>query len=432
MQTRRTGNAWKPLLTAVAERKQRRLHGIYSARQTTDLIQYEKSRSDRKGTTLSMVLFDVSGLDRRIRHRFIGDVLSAVRSTDHVGWLAKSTIAVVLPFTGHDGAHVFLAHFTDSSRTTCVPVELFSYPDAWMENVSEAVVTSADRTEGRSLPSAARSAEPGPGERPVKSRQLERAISFTRPVPAWKRSMDIAGALFGLVALSPLLVLVGVYIKIVSPGPILFTQKRVGMGRKEFTFFKFRTMRVNNDESYHASHARDFIHEDRTMDKLDQDDPRIIPGGRVLRRTCIDELPQLLNVLRGEMSLVGPRPCIPYEAEEYLRWHTGRFSILPGLSGLWQVSGKNNLTFQQMIRLDISYEKSMSLGLDLWIVLMTFPTIANLIVEAVRRRRRRGVDMRTWLDGFAESKHSLTAPEGCIDIADDHHRVRHTADVTGS
>jgi lipopolysaccharide/colanic/teichoic acid biosynthesis glycosyltransferase len=243
--------------------------------------------------------------------------------------------------------------------------------------------------------------------------------------------MDIAGALFGLVALSPLLVLVGLYIKIVSPGPILFTQKRVGMGRKEFTFFKFRTMRANNDESYHAAHARDFIHEDRTMDKLDQDDPRIIPGGRILRRTCIDELPQLLNVLRGEMSLVGPRPCIPYEAEEYLRWHTGRFSILPGLSGLWQVSGKNNLTFQQMIRLDISYEKSMSLGLDLWIVIMTFPTIASLIVEAIRRRRRRGVDMRAWLDEFAKSKHSLTAPEGCIDIADDPHRVRPTADVTG-
>jgi lipopolysaccharide/colanic/teichoic acid biosynthesis glycosyltransferase len=379
-----------------------------------------------------MVLFDVSGLDRRGLRRFIDNVLSAVRSTDHVGWLAKSTVAVLLPFTGHDGAKVFLAHFTELPQTVCIPVELYSYPDAWIENASKALERSGDDAETRTRPPDGRGAEPAPARRHGKSRQLEGARSFTQPVPTWKRAMDIAGALFGLIALSPILVLVGLYIKIVSPGPVLFTQKRVGMGRKEFTFFKFRTMRVNNDESYHAAHARDFIHENGTMDKLDQHDPRIIPGGRILRRACIDELPQLLNVLRGEMSLVGPRPCIPYEAEEYLRWHTGRFSILPGLSGLWQVSGKNKLTFQQMIRLDIAYEKRMSLGLDLWIVMMTFPTIAGLIVEAIRRRSKDAAGMTTWVEGFALAGRPFAGSQGCVDPADDHHRMRHTADVTGS
>ena len=123
------------------------------------------------------------------------------------------------------------------------------------------------------------------------------------------------------------------------------------------------------------------------MEKLDEaGDARIIPGGRMIRRACIDEFPQLLNVLRGEMSLVGPRPCLPYEAEEYLRWHTYRFDVLPGMTGAWQVSGKNKLTFKQMIRLDIRYCNSMSLWLDLKVLLLTGPTILGMIAESVAKR----------------------------------------------
>ena len=125
------------------------------------------------------------------------------------------------------------------------------------------------------------------------------------------------------------------------------------------------------------------------MEKLDRDrDPRIIPGGRVLRKACLDELPQLFNVLRGEMSLVGPRPCIPYEAEEYLRWHTHRFDILPGMTGLWQVSGKNKLSFEQMIRLDIAYTNRMSPMQDLKILLLTLPTVIGLVLEAGVKKLR--------------------------------------------
>jgi lipopolysaccharide/colanic/teichoic acid biosynthesis glycosyltransferase len=194
------------------------------------------------------------------------------------------------------------------------------------------------------------------------------------------------GSTLGLIALSPLFLLLAIYIKIVSPGPVFFRQKRVGLAHKEFDFFKFRTLHHNNKEEVHSHHAKDFIHFDKPMTKLDGIDPRIIKGGRILRKLAVDELPQLWNILKGDMSLVGPRPCIPYEADEYLQWHTDRFAILPGLTGLWQVSGKNELSFQQMIRLDIEYSRRMSLWYDLWIILRTFPTVIKLGIDGTTHR----------------------------------------------
>ena len=133
-------------------------------------------------------------------------------------------------------------------------------------------------------------------------------------------------------------------------------------------------MKVKNNDSLHRGYLKELINGDsngyKLMIKLD-DDSRIIPMGKFIRETCFDELPQLINVFRGEMSLVGPRPCIPYEAEEYLRWHARRFDITPGLTGLWQVSGKNNTTFKEMIRFDIKYIKERSFLLDLAILFKT-------------------------------------------------------------
>jgi lipopolysaccharide/colanic/teichoic acid biosynthesis glycosyltransferase len=143
-------------------------------------------------------------------------------------------------------------------------------------------------------------------------------------------------------------------------------------------------MHQDNDEDFHSHHASDFITKmDVPMEKLDDRDPRIIPGGKILRKACVDELPQFWNVLRGDMSLVGPRPCIPYEAEEYLRWHAQRFDVMPGITGLWQVSGKNKLTFHQMISLDISYSRKLSLLTDVRILLLTFPAIMSMVSESV-------------------------------------------------
>jgi lipopolysaccharide/colanic/teichoic acid biosynthesis glycosyltransferase len=195
-------------------------------------------------------------------------------------------------------------------------------------------------------------------------------------IPLWKRALD-----FGLILLFlPGLLIVGgivaLIVKCGSPGPILFRQKRVGYKGRQFTCFKFRTMQVNAETASHRNHTEQLIRSQEPMVKLDaQRDPRLIPFGTVLRATGLDELPQLLNVLRGEMSIVGPRPCIPYEYDLYEPWQRDRFNAVPGLTGLWQVSGKNRTTFNEMIGFDIEYSEHMSLGLDLKIILKTLPAL---------------------------------------------------------
>ena len=197
-------------------------------------------------------------------------------------------------------------------------------------------------------------------------------------MPVWKRSMDIIGAGLILVFLSPLLFLIALMIRIISPGPALFRQDRIGLGRRTFTILKFRTMKHNADTSRHRDHLHHLIESAGhtndgsaiPMAKLD-DDPQIIPLGGLFRKTGLDELPQLINVLRGEMSLVGPRPPIPYEVEHYQPWHLERFNALPGITGLWQVSGKNMLNFREMIDLDIHYARNIRFTMDLWILCRT-------------------------------------------------------------
>lgn len=197
----------------------------------------------------------------------------------------------------------------------------------------------------------------------------------TRQVPPGKRALDVCGALLALPFLAPLMCLVAVYIKSLSRGPILFVQSRVGYGGQDFLIYKFRTMhiprtsRVNSHRNYVASHKGS----DRPIKKPDHQDD-LICGGRLLRRLAIDELPQLLNVIQGNMSLVGPRPDL-LRLEDYEPWQRRRFEVLPGMTGLWQVSGKNRLTFDQMIGLDIKYIDSMSVYQDLRILLKTFSVL---------------------------------------------------------
>jgi lipopolysaccharide/colanic/teichoic acid biosynthesis glycosyltransferase len=187
------------------------------------------------------------------------------------------------------------------------------------------------------------------------------------------------------VVLSPVFLVTAVLIKLVSRGPVLFRQERVGYMRKPFTLYKFRTMQEDVDASHHSRYVRKLIVEDsesRSMTKLEHL-PHIIPGGRIIRALCIDELPQLFNVVEGNMSLVGPRPCLPYESDEYLRWHARRFDSIPGMTGLWQVSGKNRTTFKEMVRLDIQYEQRRSFGADVRILFLTPLTIVRQLLEHV-------------------------------------------------
>jgi lipopolysaccharide/colanic/teichoic acid biosynthesis glycosyltransferase len=175
---------------------------------------------------------------------------------------------------------------------------------------------------------------------------------------------------------------ISLIIKVASPGPALFRQERVGFRGQRFTCYKFRTMVVNAGNDLHQQHLTYLMDSNAPMKKLDAaGDPRLIPCGLVLRSLGLDELPQLFNVLRGEMSLVGPRPCIPYEYENYAARHRLRFEATPGLTGLWQVSGKNNTTFEEMIDLEIFYARNKSLFLDLKIVAKTVPAILSQTKE---------------------------------------------------
>ena len=182
----------------------------------------------------------------------------------------------------------------------------------------------------------------------------------------------------------PVSVLLALYIKLVSPGPILFAQDRVGYRRKEFRMLKFRTMRPDADPTVHESHLGQLMGSNRPMLKLDSGDPRLVPLGRWIRAIGLDELPQLWNVVRGDMSLVGPRPCTSYEFGRYTNRDKERFEVLPGLTGLWQVSGKNQTTFQEMIDLDVRYARSQSVWLDLQIILRTVPAVLMQLATECR------------------------------------------------
>jgi len=187
----------------------------------------------------------------------------------------------------------------------------------------------------------------------------------------------------------PVMLFIACGIKIVSPGCVFFRQERVGYRGQRFMIFKFRSMKTNVETDSHARHCGDLIQGNRPMTKLDAaGDPRIIPLGRLLRASGLDELPQIFNVLFGDMSLVGPRPCTPHEYACYEGWQHARFNALPGLTGYWQVHGKNKTTFSEMVSMDIHYVCSMSIAMDVAIMFMTVPTVVGQVLETRLRKGR--------------------------------------------
>jgi lipopolysaccharide/colanic/teichoic acid biosynthesis glycosyltransferase len=218
--------------------------------------------------------------------------------------------------------------------------------------------------------------------------QPDLCAQSTDPLPGWKRALDIVCSLAALPVLLPLVTIIAMITKVSSPGPVLFKQSRVGLRGKQFLCYKFRTMKMNADTTVHQAYLTQLMGSNAPMVKMDaKKDTRLIPGGWLLRATGLDELPQIINVLLGEMSLVGPRPCIPYEYENYTIWQKQRFMSLPGLTGLWQVSGKNKTTFSEMIHLDIRYANTKSLWLDLKIMLMTVPALLQQVIETRLSRK---------------------------------------------
>jgi len=211
-------------------------------------------------------------------------------------------------------------------------------------------------------------------------------------MPLGKRALDIFLCILGLPFLCFFTVVMAAVVRLASPGPVFFRQERVGYRGRRFMCYKFRTMKVNADTRSHQAYL-DTLLTSKTgapMAKLDgKGDSRLIAGGWLLRATGIDELPQIINVWRQEMSFVGPRPCLPYEYDRYEPWHRERFNAMPGLTGLWQVSGKNRTSFDEMIKLDIRYSQSQNFLLDLGIILLTPPALAIQIADIANSRLAR-------------------------------------------
>ncbi|HEV2692469.1 MAG TPA: sugar transferase [Verrucomicrobiae bacterium] len=213
-------------------------------------------------------------------------------------------------------------------------------------------------------------------------------VPQTIALPRWKRLLDCTLILISFPFLVPLVLLIVFIIKRKSPGPVLFQQKRLGFQQQPFMCLKFRSMHCGAETVSHQGHLQQLITSDAPMTKLDNSgDSRIIPFGKILRSSGLDELPQLINVLKGEMSLVGPRPCVPYEAEKYLAWQKERFNAAPGLTGLWQVSGKNRTTFTRMMELDIDYTRKKTFWLDLKIIFMTVPALLVQIWDSRQKKK---------------------------------------------
>lgn len=218
----------------------------------------------------------------------------------------------------------------------------------------------------------------------IQAAKLDKGVQYRRVSLLIKRAIDIIGALVGLVIFSPVFLFVTVLIKLDSPGPAVFKQERLGLNGRHFTFYKFRSMQHNCRHDLHKKYVRQLIQgqgqapssakEGEETFKI-TDDPRVTKIGRILRRTSLDELPQLFNVLKGEMSLVGPRPAIPYEIPMYKDWYIRRLSVAPGISGLWQVSGRSERTFDEMVELDLEYVDNWSLLLDLKIIWRTISVV---------------------------------------------------------
>jgi exopolysaccharide production protein ExoY len=248
-------------------------------------------------------------------------------------------------------------------------------------------------------PPSARDARTAPSKDQTKI--VAEAEAGTAQIPRWKRLLDLACISLTFPLWSIVMALLSTWILVASPGPLLFRQERVGYRGRRFMILKFRTMKINVETQWHEGYVERLMQTDSPMTKLDCHDVRLIPGARILRALGLDELPQLFNVIRGEMSLVGPRPCTPHEFERYHPAQKARVNAPPGLTGYWQVNGKNKTTFSQMIALDLLYAEKMSVWMDIVIILRTVPAIATQVFESLRRKTNAKVSpiLKDWRFG---------------------------------
>jgi lipopolysaccharide/colanic/teichoic acid biosynthesis glycosyltransferase len=336
-------------------------HEILAPDQFLRELEREKRRADRSKAPLSMVHWHVQPdeYSPTTAIRLLNIVNGSRRETDIVGELRAGVVGVLLPGTSEDGARVFVDKIAELTRDVPASTKVFTYPDDAFDSVA--------------------SGQPVPDEA---AEFVDHSVAPARPIEdIVKRTIDIVFSLTMLVALAPLMIATAIAVATTSPGPVIFRQSRLGRGGVPFDFYKFRSMQVSNDDRIHREFVSSLI-QGRNPDighqvsgqplfKI-QHDPRVTPIGRFIRTTSIDELPQLFNVLKGDMSLVGPRPPIAYEAAQYQSWHLRRvLEVRPGITGLWQVEGRSRVSFDEMVRMDLRYIKTRSLALDLKLLVRT-------------------------------------------------------------
>jgi lipopolysaccharide/colanic/teichoic acid biosynthesis glycosyltransferase len=333
--------------------------GLCSAEQFWKTLHRERARTERSGMPFSLLTFTprqqssahatLSCLARILTMR--------LRLTDEAGWLDQWQVGVVLPATGAAGAwkvadDVVRAFSDDVLPPLC---KVYGYP------CSGQLGEEAFPMSGRDVAGEVRPAD-----------SLEPLLA--QPLPPWKRAIDVVGALSGLILLLPLLAIVALLVRGTSPGPVLFRQWRAGLAGRHFLILKFRTMTADAEQRKQSLLAHN--QQDGPAFKM-AGDPRVTALGRILRSTSIDELPQLWNVLKGDMSLVGPRPLPVDEQSRCLPWHARRLDVTPGLTCIWQVRGRSMVTFDEWMRMDMEYVKNASPLLDLKLLLATIRSVLS-------------------------------------------------------
>ncbi len=328
---------------------------IYERTQFRTILMRERAMVLRNGHHFCLLVIALCGGSpaRQARTRLRLAVLQRMRQADVVGWLDARTLGIILPHTSVRHAEHLASNLTSELSDLNVKIESQTHrcpSGAEGDSGEEAALSPAD---------------------PMAAQNSVTTLLFAQ-LPPWKRAFDILFALASLISVLPILVLITIAIRLVSPGPPIFHQKRIGLLGVPFMCHKFRSMRTDSDTEVHHRHVEELVHQNSPLTKLDTSrDARLIPLGRLLRASGLDELPQLFNVLRGEMSVVGPRPCIPYEYAMFNAWQRERNLTPPGITGLWQVSGKNDTTFRKMMQLDVLYVGARSLPHDLAILART-------------------------------------------------------------
>ena len=346
---------------------------LHSPQQMQMFLDRERMRSDRGNSSFSLLRFTFAGPMRGdTLDRMAGVFRQRLRATDDAGLLSADSVGILLPETNAVGAWTVAADLERllpllRDEAEC---DVFTYP-------GENGPFDDDRVEAAREPDfVSHQAHQAPSggvaiERPPRQVRPMQAL-FLKPLPAWKRALDIVGAATALILLSPLLIAVAVVIKITSPGPVIFRQLRHTLGGRPFMMYKFRTMTADAEQQKAA--LRPLSEQDGPAFKI-ADDPRVTRLGRFLRSTSIDELPQLVNVLKGEITLVGPRPLPCDESHGCERWQQRRLDVTPGLTCIWQVRGRSSVSFAEWMRMDLQYIQSRTAAHDLKLLVATVPAV---------------------------------------------------------